>query len=145
VPGASRMLPRVCWQRRTTTPTTKMKIQKSCTGKEDVGPTYRFTASPEVGPGATIGTLQTGYPRVPISSQDKGQSVYLRITTCSVALDPTSLHRRALVLSRIPRLWTLPPYRGGLRRCHTSCGFGARLPAQEGSSVVTRPAALRGP
>ena len=26
------------------------------------GPTCRFVASPEVGPGATVGTLQQGYP-----------------------------------------------------------------------------------
>jgi hypothetical protein len=52
----------VRWQRRTTTPIVKMKFQKSCTGKKDVGPTGRFAASSKVGPGATIGTLQTGYP-----------------------------------------------------------------------------------
>jgi hypothetical protein len=59
------MPPHVRWQRRTTTPAAKTKIQKGCVGKEDVGPTCRFTASREVGPGATIGTLQTAYPYVP--------------------------------------------------------------------------------
>jgi hypothetical protein len=28
-------------------------------GKRDVGPTYEFTVSTEVGPGATVGSLQT--------------------------------------------------------------------------------------
>jgi hypothetical protein len=32
--------------------------------KKDDGPICRLTASPEVGPGATVGTQQTGYPRV---------------------------------------------------------------------------------
>jgi hypothetical protein len=35
---------------------------------------------------------------------------------------PTSLLRRAPVLPRIPRLWTLPPNSGGIRRCHASHG-----------------------
>jgi hypothetical protein len=56
--GARQVLPRVHWQRRIITPATKVKIQKGCMGK-DVGPTYRFEASHEVGPGATVGTLMT--------------------------------------------------------------------------------------
>jgi hypothetical protein len=30
--------------------------------KSDSGPTYRLASSPEVGPGANIGTLNQGYP-----------------------------------------------------------------------------------
>jgi hypothetical protein len=30
--------------------------------KSDSGPTYRLASSPEVGPGATVGTLNQGYP-----------------------------------------------------------------------------------
>jgi hypothetical protein len=48
------------------------KTQKSYTGK-DVGPTHGLAASPGVGPGATVGTLRTGYPRVQAPSQDKSQ------------------------------------------------------------------------
>jgi hypothetical protein len=58
----NKALPRVYWQRRTTTPITKMKLQKSCAGKKDVGSTCEFAASPELGLEATVGTLQIGYP-----------------------------------------------------------------------------------
>jgi hypothetical protein len=46
--------------------------QKGCTGK-DAGPTRRFTISPGVGPGATVGTLKTRYPHVQASNQDERQ------------------------------------------------------------------------
>jgi hypothetical protein len=39
---------------------------------------------------------------------------------CSMALDPTSLLRRAPVLPCVPRYHTLPPYLGGLRCYHVS-------------------------
>jgi hypothetical protein len=48
------------------------KTQKGYTGK-DAGPTRGFTASPGVGPGATVGTLKTGYPCVQAPSQDERQ------------------------------------------------------------------------
>jgi hypothetical protein len=67
-------------------------------GKRDVGPTYEFAASSEVGPGATIGTLHTGYPRVQASSQDKEWGMHPRATMCLVVLDPTSLIGWAPVL-----------------------------------------------
>jgi hypothetical protein len=50
--------------------TAKQKVD-NWAGHLRVGPTSRFFASPEVGPGATIGTLQTGYPYIQGSSQDK--------------------------------------------------------------------------
>jgi hypothetical protein len=31
---------------------------------KDVGPTHGFATSPEVGPGATVDILRTGYPHV---------------------------------------------------------------------------------
>jgi hypothetical protein len=37
------------------------KTQDGYTGK-DPGPTHGFATFPEVGPGATVGTLKTGYP-----------------------------------------------------------------------------------
>jgi hypothetical protein len=39
-------------------------ISEKLCGEKDVGLTYDFMASPEVGPEATIGILQTGYPCV---------------------------------------------------------------------------------
>jgi hypothetical protein len=42
----------------------RYKVPKKQRGKRDVGPTRGFTASPKVDPGATVGTLQTRYPRV---------------------------------------------------------------------------------
>jgi hypothetical protein len=35
--------------------------------KKDVGPTYELATSPEVGQGATIGTLRIGYPSIQAS------------------------------------------------------------------------------
>jgi hypothetical protein len=49
----------------------RYKVPKKQRGKRDVGPTHGFTASPEVGPGATVGTLQTSYPRVQVPGQEK--------------------------------------------------------------------------
>lgn len=37
--------------------------QSYCLKQDDnFGPTFRFVTSPEVGPGATVGTLKLGYP-----------------------------------------------------------------------------------
>jgi hypothetical protein len=36
--------------------------EKAVWGKKDVGPTCGFAASTEVGPRATVGTMQTGFP-----------------------------------------------------------------------------------
>jgi hypothetical protein len=50
--------------------TAKQKVDNRV-GRQRVGPTCGFIASPEVGPGATVGTVQTGYPYIQASSQDK--------------------------------------------------------------------------
>jgi hypothetical protein len=50
--------------------TAKQKVDNRV-GRRRVGPTCGFIASPEVGPGATVGTVQTGYPYIQASSQDK--------------------------------------------------------------------------
>jgi hypothetical protein len=50
--------------------TAKQKFDNRA-GRRRVGPTYGFTASPKVGLGATVDTLQTGYPYIQASSQDK--------------------------------------------------------------------------
>jgi hypothetical protein len=47
------------------------RFRKAARGK-NVGPTRGFATSLEVGPGATVGTLRTGYPRVQALSQGNG-------------------------------------------------------------------------
>jgi hypothetical protein len=95
-----------------------------------IGPTYGFTASPEVGPGATVGTLQTGYPCVQdLSLVPQHQTLHPVGKGSSVTACPCGSrhapgaeelwHRhvphgtghatpleRALVSSRVPRLQT---------------------------------------
>jgi hypothetical protein len=51
--------------------TGKKKIQDNRAGHQRVGPTCGFTASPEVDPRASIGTLKTEYLRIQALSQDK--------------------------------------------------------------------------
>jgi hypothetical protein len=92
--------------------------EESCR-ERDVGPTCEFTASPEVGPGATIGTLQTRYPRVQASSQDSGQDV----------------HPRAATHPATPGRPTPHPSSGGLRLCHASRGSGPHHASEMGSDV----------
>jgi hypothetical protein len=49
--------------------------------KRKIAPTCRFAASPEVGPGASVGTLKIGYLRIQALSQDKEQGVHPRAVT----------------------------------------------------------------
>jgi hypothetical protein len=62
--------------------------------------------------------------------------VQQRDVMCPAALDPASLCGRALVLPRIPRLQTPPPFVRGLRSYHVPHGFRPHLPAQEGSGAT---------
>jgi hypothetical protein len=78
-------------------------------GRRRVGPTCGFVASPEVGPGATVGTLQTGYPYIQALSQGKERDVYPRVATCTAASDPAFLPRWAPAPSRVKWLQTPPP------------------------------------
>jgi hypothetical protein len=89
-------------------------------GERDVGPTYGFLASPEVGPRATVSIPQTGYPHVQTSSQDRGQGVNPRAATRLLIPDRYTPLRWAPVLSHVPRLQTPPPSSRGLRRRHAS-------------------------
>jgi hypothetical protein len=42
---------------------TSASARKQCANHQSsFGPTYRLVSSPEVGPGATVGTLKQGYP-----------------------------------------------------------------------------------
>jgi hypothetical protein len=125
------------------------RILEKLHGETDVGPTCGFIASPEVGQGATVGTMQTGHPHVQASKQDKGQDMHPRAAichrssrtcppppylgghvTCSKAPDPTPPPRRAPALPRVLGLWTPPHHLGGLRRSHTSLSTGI-LPTKE--------------
>jgi hypothetical protein len=92
------------------------KTQKGCMGK-DVGPTRGFVASPEVGPGATVGTLRTGYPRVQAPSQDKRQGG--RACPC------------------VPRPRLPPLGSSGAAACPRNSG--SRLPARGRSGATTCP------
>jgi hypothetical protein len=110
-------------------------------GNRYVGPNCGFAASPEVSPGATVGTLQTGYPYVQASRQDKEQGMHRRVATCPTALDPASPPRWAPALPHALQLWTLPPYRGGLWCCHVPYGSKAHLAAEAGFGAATCPVA----
>jgi hypothetical protein len=77
-------------------------------GHRRVGPTCKFAASPEVDLGATVGTLQTGYPAYKLQIKTR-RSAYIR------------------TLPRVIWLRTLPPYRDRLGRCHMPHGSAPRL------------------
>jgi hypothetical protein len=79
-----------------------------------------------VGPGATVSTLKTGYPRIQALSQGKEQGIYPCAATQAVALGLASLLRWALALSRVLQLQLPLPSPGHLRGCHMSCGSVSR-------------------
>jgi hypothetical protein len=99
-----------------------VKFQNSRAGKRYVGPTYGFVASPEVDPGGTVGTLQTGYP-----------VCKLQVKTSSRAC----MH----MLQCVPHLRTSPPCQGGLLCCLVSCGPKPRLLDEVSSDGATCPSA----
>jgi hypothetical protein len=61
--------------------TTEKKVQDNRAGRQKIGPTCGFAASPEVGSGASIGTLKTGYPHIQALSQDKEHVMHPRAAT----------------------------------------------------------------
>jgi hypothetical protein len=61
--------------------TAEYKVQDNRAGRRKIGPTCGFAASPEVSPGASVDTLNTGYPRIQALSQDKEHDVHLHATT----------------------------------------------------------------
>jgi hypothetical protein len=63
-------------------------------------------------------------------------------TTCPAAPDLASLLRWAPALLRVPRLWTLPPWRGEVRCCHMSHGSRLCLP-ERGAPVLPHVSRLR--
>jgi hypothetical protein len=95
-----------CCQGCTIASTTKRKVQDNRTGHRRVGPNCRFIASPEVGLGATVVTLQTRYPYVQALTQDKEQDMHPRVATCPAAPEPASLIGRAPTPPRVSWLRT---------------------------------------
>jgi hypothetical protein len=96
-------------QNRTTAALVEVVSYKDCTGREEVGPTNRFTASPEASMVATVGTVETGYTHVLDTSHGKGQGVCPHTTMCPGAPKPASLLGRALVLPHVLKLQIPPP------------------------------------
>jgi hypothetical protein len=92
-----------------------------------------------VGLGATVGTLQTGYPRINTPNQDKEQGKHPHVAMCFAALDLSPLPMWAPVLPCVLQLWTLLSYRGGLRHYHVSHYPEPRLPTGVGSGATTCP------
>jgi hypothetical protein len=92
------------------TSATKQKIQSNQAGCRKFGPTCGLVTTPEVGSSSTVGTLQTKYPHIQSSSQDKEQDVHLCTTMYHVALNLTSLQRWAPALPHILRPRTSPYY-----------------------------------
>jgi hypothetical protein len=110
------------------------KTQEGCTGK-GAGPTHGFAASPEVGPGATVITLKTGYPRVQASSQRR-KAIWAHMLACPAT--PIPWHKAA---PEPPRAswWQLPPpgpmAAPGPPHARLSCG--SHPLAQDSSGAAT--------
>jgi hypothetical protein len=101
-PGASRVLPRVHWQRRITTPATKAKIQKRRVGKEDVCPTsFKSSQGAER---ASMSCHTSCGPRSCLPTKEGSGAA-----TCPAAPDLVSPSGRAPALSRVSWLWIPPP------------------------------------
>jgi hypothetical protein len=151
VPRASQR-PRESWvathQPRctTTSESQHIKTQKVARGK-DVGPTHGFASSPEVGPGATVGTLRTGYPRVQASSQDNGSRLLAEgsseAATCPRGLGSRSQLGAAPGLPRVAAARAPAPSSGQLRARHVSPRLELPLPARGSSRAAMCPGALR--
>jgi hypothetical protein len=105
-----------------------------------IGPTSGFIASPDVGSGAIVGTLQTGYPcaqdisLVPqhrtLHPIGKGSGVAM----CPAALEPL-LVPKSSGIATCPVASGMPPDREGLRCHHVS--HGSR-PASQCGRALTR-------
>jgi hypothetical protein len=111
------------------------KTQKGCT-RNDVGPTRGFTASPEVGPRVTVGTLKTGYPRVQAPSQDERQDG----RTCPRVMWLPSPDTGQLWSRYVPRgSSSRHQAPGQLWDRHMPRDLGSRLLAQDSSEAATCP------
>jgi hypothetical protein len=115
------------------------KILEELRGKKDVGPTCGFAASLEVGLGATVDTLQTGYLCVYASREDKRQGICPRAATRPTALDHATLLRWAPVVPHGPWLQTPPPCTGGLRCYHVFRDLEPHLTSPQGGGALALP------
>jgi hypothetical protein len=102
------------------------KFQKNSTGKEMLAPP-RFTTSPEVGPGATVGTLRTRYPRVQVLGQDRRRDMQI---TCPYAWLTSACP--CVLRTQLPL-----PSPGQLRDRHVSGRPSSRCPARGSSGAAT--------
>jgi hypothetical protein len=67
---------------------TTASAQKQCANHQlNFGPTYRLVSSPETGPGATIGTLNQGYP---LLQYEGTVSMRLSLVARQTAPNPTT-------------------------------------------------------
>jgi hypothetical protein len=73
--------------------------------QSDSGPTYRLTSSPEVGPGATIGTLNQGYPL--LQHED---ATPMRRLLATRGTTPSGKERQHIPVSPVPHRRTPDPY-----------------------------------
>jgi hypothetical protein len=111
-----------------------IKTQKSCAGK-GCWPHPRVRNLSRGGPGATVGTLRTGYPRVQASSQDNGSRLPAEGSS-EASMCPRGSGSRSW-LGAAPR----PPRAPAARRsteavtCHV--GFSTHLLAQGNSGAAT--------
>jgi hypothetical protein len=122
------------------------KIQYNRAGRRRVSPTFGFRASLEVGPGATVGTLQTRYLYILCNTAPcLPAKVGSRAATCPVAPDPVSLPGWALV----PRMCTVAPDPASLLGMAPVIPSALWLhtlpPCREGSDAAMRPAIPCGP
>jgi hypothetical protein len=100
----------------------RCKVPKKTAWEKRCWPHHGFTTSPEVGPGATVGTLKTRYPRVQVPSQDRRRDMQITRPTCG-----QPQHE--------------PHSPGQLRGRHMSCGLSSRCPARGSSRAAMCPAA----
>jgi hypothetical protein len=129
--------------------------------EKGVSPTRGFVASPEVGAGATVGTLQTRYPpRTSCKSRRRAGRALTRVHMSMTSAYATHPARAARVPPHLP--WcqlpppgsgqlgcrhvshgpSLSPDSGKLRCCHAARGAGSRILAQGSSGAATCPMEL---
>jgi hypothetical protein len=115
------------WSRTVTSKLSSTNIIKVAQRK-GIGATCRFAASPEVGPGATVGTLQTGYTYAQdLKDQPHGTRLRTRQERAPVPLCvPTAPDLLPMLESSssamYPMAQSTPPTRRGLRCRHMPHG-----------------------
>jgi hypothetical protein len=136
------------------------KVPKKTAWEKRCWPHHGFATSPEVGPGATVGTLKARYPRVQVSGQDRkarhANHTPLRVVNLSMnrmaqassgastcPTDSAPAARPGAAPGPPCVLWPQLPLTspGKLRSRHVSCGLSSRCPAWGSSGAATCPAA----